>query len=239
MTTFVTTRDDLARRAPCTLAKGPTMRTLSSIAFVSLSLLSLVACKGGSSDAANAAAAIEAEELTQVATPVVATLDRVEAPPGEFNLFSVYASYETASCGLSENVYGIVGPSGVRIEDCPECLLPAAIELGDPPAGFDAFVCREGTQGCAIDEDTSGVTLRDLTYATPLCGEYVTPTSFSIVFQHLNTTAPEEPRVFITARAELTLDADGVLHPQGDWVRCIETIEGESCTGEDGSYSAL
>lgn len=214
------------------LSMTRTNRLLLSLPLLSLSL---VAC-GDASDAARAAAAIEAEELEQVATPVVLTADHVEAPPGAFNMFSVYASYETEACGLSENVYGILGPSGVRIEDCPECLLPETIALGDPPADFDAFVCREGSQGCEIDEDTSGVTLSGLAYPTPLCGAYVTPRSFTVVFEHLNTTAPEEPRVFVTARAEITVDADGALHPQSDWIRCIESSAGETCTGGDGSY---
>ncbi len=206
------------------------------IQLLSLSTLVVTTAACNEDDAASAAAQLKADELLQVSTPVEVTSEGFVAPPGDFNIFSIYASYETEGCGLTEHVYGILGPSDVRIEDCPECLLPSEIDLGAPPPGFDVFGTEAGVQGSEFVEDVSGMNVADLVFDTPLCGEYVSPRDFSVVFTHLNTTAYEEPRVFITASATFIVDAAGALQPTSDWTRCIEDAEDIQCTGPAGTY---
>jgi hypothetical protein len=154
---------------------------------------------------------------------------QVEAPAGEFNMFNIYAIYNTESCGSGEHVYGVLGPSGVRVEDCPECLLPGSVRIGEPIAGFDLFACLPGSQECLITDDITGLTFDDLNYETHLCGEIVMPDSFIIEYQHLDTTEPEAPRTWITVSAELSVDASGNVQVISDWLRCVTSGEDESC----------
>ena len=213
------------------------MKSLSVSITCAAVLATLQAVSGcAEEDAASAAAQLKADELEQVSTPVEVTATGFVAPPGSFNSFSIYADYETTACGLTEHIYGILGPSDVRIEECPDCLLPSAIELGAPPADFDAFACEPGVQGCEFRESVAGLQPADLVFDLPVCGEFIGAREFTVVFTHLNTTAPEEPRVFITASATFTIDEAGALVPLSDWTRCIEDAEGAQCTGPAGSY---
>ena len=214
------------------------MRKLAPVSFNALSLLplALYVASGCTDEAASAAAELKAAELLQVSTPVEVSANGFVAPPGDFNMFAIYAAYETNACGLSDHIYGILGPSGVRVEDCPECLLPAEIDLGAPPADFDVFAKQQGTQESEDVDDVTGLVVADLVFDTPLCGEYVAPRDFTVVFEHLNTTAYEEPRTFITATATFTISAYGEIAPTSDWTRCIEDAEGAQCTGPDGAY---
>lgn len=200
----------------------------------SLALTLLAAC--GEDDAASYAAKLVADEMLQVSTPVEVTPGGFVAPPGDFNMFGIYASYESEACGLSDHVYGILGPSGVRIEDCPECLLPAQIDVGTPPEDFDVFACEAGAQGSEYVDSVVGLEVADLVFEQPLCGEFVAPSELSVVFEHLNTTEPEVPRVFITARATFIVDDAGNIVPTSDWTRCVEDAESIVCTGADGTY---
>lgn len=145
---------------------------------------------------------------------------QVQAPAGDFNMFAIYASYETESCGLSQHVYGVLGPSGVRIEDCPECLLPGSVEVGQAIPGFDSFACLPGPQDCEITDDVSGLTFADLNYETYLCGEIVMPTAFTIVYEHLDTTEPEAPRTWVSVSAALSIDESGNAEVVSDWMSC-------------------
>ncbi len=154
---------------------------------------------------------------------------QIEAPAGEFNIFGIWASYETESCGLVEHVYGVLGPSGVRIEDCPECLLPGSVQIGEAIPGFDLFACLPGSQACEITNDITGLTFADLDYQTFLCGEIVAPSSFTVAYQHLDTTEPEAPRTWVTVTAELSIDADGNAEVISDWQRCVTTQDGDTC----------
>jgi hypothetical protein len=154
---------------------------------------------------------------------------RVEAPAGEFNSFGIHANYSTESCGLAAHVYGVLGPSGVRIEDCPECVLPGSVRVGEDIPGFDLFACLPGSQECEITDDITGLTFDDLDYETYLCGEIVKPDSFTIWYQHLDTTEPEAPRTFITVTAELRIDANGNAEVIADWQRCVSNEDGETC----------
>jgi len=154
---------------------------------------------------------------------------QVEAPAGDFNMFSIYASYDTGSCGLSQPVYGITGPSGVRIEDCPDCLLPGSVHVGQAIPGFDSFACLPGSQTCELTEDVSGLTFADLNYETYLCGEIVMPTSFTVEYQHLDTTEPEAPRTWVTVSAALSIDASGNAVVVSDWESCTIDANSDSC----------
>ena len=214
------------------------MRTLSNILnALTLSTLVIAAASGCSGDdAASAAAQLKAEELLHVSTPVEVSANGFVAPPGDFNMFAIYAEYEAEACGLTDHLYGILGPSGVRVEDCPECLLPAEIDLGAPPPDFDVFAKEAGPQGSEDVEDVVGFEVEDLVFEQPLCGEYIATREFTVVFEHLNTTEPEEPRTWITAYATFTVNAAGEIEPTSDWTRCIEDAEGAQCTGPDGAY---
>lgn len=206
------------------------------VQLLSISTLALTTAACSDDDAASAAAELKAQELLQVSTPVELTENGFVAPPGDFNIFSIYAAYETEACGLSDHVYGILGPSGVRIEDCPECLLPDQIDVGAPPADFDVFAKESGVQGSEDVEDIQGLRVADLAFETPVCGTYVGPRDFTVVFEHLNTTEPEVPRVFITASATFVIDADGNVLPTSEWTRCVEDADDIQCTGPDGAY---
>lgn len=162
---------------------------------------------------------------------------QIEAPQGEFNEFSIFASYDAEGCGLVEHVYGVLGPSGVRVEDCPECLLPGTVVIGEPIPGFDMFACVPslGIEPCEDTSDVTGLSLADLAGPIYLCGEEVKPSSFSIQYAHLDTTEPEAPRTWITVTAEFLIGEDGVPETLVDWERCVEDSDGFSCDGPTGS----
>ncbi|MFO0549960.1 MAG: hypothetical protein U0271_16315 [Polyangiaceae bacterium] len=203
------------------------MRTLhaaSRLVLLGLTSISMTACLSGE-DLNQAEAPVLPEP-----TPLEVSQDGFVAPPGRYNMFNLYAEYETEGCGLTSQVYGILGPSGVRVEDCPDCLLPDVIRVGDPVPGFDSVACLPGLQGeCEYQEDVAGLTLADLNYATYLCGEMVTPTVFAVEFAHLDTTEPEAPRTWITATATFTLDENGAPTAQSEWQHCIYTNDEEQC----------
>jgi len=161
----------------------------------------------------------------------------IEAPAGQFNMFGIYASYNTDSCGLVEHVYGVTGPAGVRIEDCPECVLPGTVRVGENIPGFDLFACLPGSQTCETTQDVAGLTFQDLVYETYLCGEIVAPNSFVIQYLHLDTTEPEAPRTWVTVTAEFRLAAAGAVEVISDWEQCVSDNDGETCDGPSGSGS--
>lgn len=171
--------------------------------------------------------------------PLVITDDagalEVAAPAGEFNMFGIYAIYDTAECGLSQHVYGVTGPSGVRIEDCPECLLPGTVRVGEEIPGFELFACLPGVQECELTEDIAGLEFNDLVYETYLCGEVVMPESFVVAYEHLDTTEPEAPRTWITVSAEFRLTETGAGEVISDWERCVVDDDGYVCDGPSGS----
>jgi hypothetical protein len=218
------------------------MRNFTSICSMSFATLLMCAASGCTGeDASSAASQLKAEELLRVSTPVEVTSNGFVAPPGDFNMFGIWASYETEGCGLGDHLYGILGPSDVRVEDCPDCLLPAAIDLGSPPQDFSVFATEPGPQGSEVleQEDVVGFQVEDLLFEQPLCGEYVAPRDFTVVFEHLDTTAWEEPRTFITASATFTISEAGMITPTSDWTRCFDyagDTEEERCTGPNGAY---
>jgi len=112
----------------------------------------------------------------------------IGAPDGEFNMFSIYASYDVPGCGLTSQVYGVLGPSGVRVEDCPNACCPALFASVSHP-GFDLFACLAGSQECEDTWNVEGLTFADLDYETPLCGAYVAPRRSSS-----NTSTSTRPR---------------------------------------------
>jgi hypothetical protein len=178
-------------------------------------------------------------EVGEAPGPLVLTntssLLEVEAPAGQFNIFGIWASYNTDSCGLTEHVYGVLGPSGIRIEDCPECLLPGTVHIGEAIPGFDLFACLPGSQACEITEDVTGLTFDDLNYETYLCGEIVMPDSFTVEYQHLDTTEPEAPRTWVTVTGMFRLDESGAPEVISEWERCVLNESGEICDGPSGS----
>lgn len=193
----------------------------------SMLLLGLVATVGCSE------APDDTAEVADSAGPlVISDADdqlRVEAPEGAFNMFGIYALYSTDSCGLVQQVYGVTGPEGVRIEDCPECVLPGAVEVGEEIPGFDSFACLPGAQACEVTEAISGLTFTDLTYEVPLCGEIVAPELFVIQYEHLDTTEPEAPRTFVVVSAAFRLTENGAVEIVSDWDRCVSDENGEEC----------
>jgi len=211
------------------------MRSIAMATGTTLTLL-FGCVLGGCADPAEAPLALGEAPGPLVVSSVDDQL-HIEAPAGQFNMFRIYANYETDSCGLSEHVYGVLGPAGVRIEDCPECLLPGTVEVGELIPGFDLFACLPGSQSCEITEDVAGLTFADLDYETYLCGEIVAPDSFTVQYEHLDTTEPEAPRTFITVTAQFRIDASGASEVIADWEQCVSNNDGEICDGPSGSQS--
>ncbi len=183
-----------------------------AIACGALVLVSLFGCGAQEEDAER--------QYTQISTAPLSVTEggEITAPPGDYNAFQIFAVFDVPGCMAEIGVYGATGPLGVRVEDCPECLLPGRVKIGEPIEGFDVFACLPGVQECEVSDDVRGLTLTDLAYAQPVCGQYVAPTSFVLEFSHLDTTEPEATRHWNVAASEFVLGDDGTVQVVSDWI---------------------